>query len=955
MILYIDVDLHIAVQAGTRSPTNPIGFKNQDTPSLNIYFVSQGVNQDLGAGAAIKFGLNLPPPAAVSLLVLDTVFNRSTDINGNIFYQGFPIFNTTQLSVALGTLGSLSCVAEIRYQLPSGEIVHTLDIPFTIYRTILGEISVDATTANFTVPAIGSNVNVLIGNTNWLASLVGQNVSIAGAGIYKVVSITNPTTFVAQNTGTTGNAVATTVISSGAIVGTTPPSVPTTYPDISTLELKVNKGAASGYASLDSGGKLLTTVLPVVPLADIPTGVELTANKDVPNGYAALDASELLLADNIPVDGTTVIIAGGKIVAIGQALGVLGVTADPFTVPAVGSNVTITVPTGPYVIGAYYQIATAGTYQYVSTTDSQHGIFTNVGGLLNAVPTTAILYNQNVSWCGAPGPTGPVPFSVASIAAWNSGTTYSGTAPASIVTYAGGTWVAVAPVLAEAPGAVGGHWVQIAAAGATGAAGTNGTSFTWRGAYAGGTTYAVNDVVSYLGSSYICILVSTGNLPTNATYWSLVAQTGASTGDMLKATYDTAARGWVDRAVLADTVTLAPYQTKTTSSFTVPALGGAVTIAITSASWPVLGQTVLITDGTLFMFAEVTTVTSGVSIAVTNRGFKGNNVSGTMASGALVALDAPGICTATQPGFVPAPPNDATKVLLGTGVFGAVPTIAQALDTLGATTDITTLNASTSAHGLLRKLDNTAAHYLDGTGAWSTPPAGGSFDPTTGVDDTEDFWGAAPWKWGWKTYATGVGVTPVNVACVSGDKTNGVVQLAASTGNASSGAVALALGNLTGRDFFTGQQPITITWRMRLATTLPTTSKYSKWFVGLFNNISDVAGARTGINNGLFFMFDPSLSSDIKWYAAAMQANSFAGSMATGVTADLSWHTFILTVGSSHVYSYTIDGVALTAPPTSNIDTTALALGVQGVNFDTGSGEIDLQIDFIRVQQTLAR
>jgi len=46
------------------------------------------------------------------------------------------------------------------------------------------------------------------------------------------------------------------------------------------------------------------------------------------------------------------------------------------------------------------------------------------------------------------------------------------------------------------------------------------------------------------------------------------------------------------------------------------------------------------------------------------------------------------------------------------------------LDTLAAPTDITTLNASASAHGLLRKLSGTATQYLDGSGAWSTPPGG---------------------------------------------------------------------------------------------------------------------------------------------------------------------------------------------------------------------------------------
>mgnify|MGYP003147584961 FL=1 len=64
--------------------------------------------------------------------------------------------------------------------------------------------------------------------------------------------------------------------------------------------------------------------------------------------------------------------------------------------------------------------------------------------------------------------------------------------------------------------------------------------FNWKGAYAGGTAYVVDDVVSYLGSSYVCILASTGNVPTNGTYWNLMAQggTGSSStlttaGDML--------------------------------------------------------------------------------------------------------------------------------------------------------------------------------------------------------------------------------------------------------------------------------------------------------------------------------------------------------------------------------------------------------------------------------------
>lgn len=50
--------------------------------------------------------------------------------------------------------------------------------------------------------------------------------------------------------------------------------------------------------------------------------------------------------------------------------------------------------------------------------------------------------------------------------------------------------------------------------------------FKWQGAYNGATAYVVDDVVSYNGSSYVCILASTGNVPTNTTYWNIMAQAG---------------------------------------------------------------------------------------------------------------------------------------------------------------------------------------------------------------------------------------------------------------------------------------------------------------------------------------------------------------------------------------------------------------------------------------------
>ena len=48
------------------------------------------------------------------------------------------------------------------------------------------------------------------------------------------------------------------------------------------------------------------------------------------------------------------------------------------------------------------------------------------------------------------------------------------------------------------------------------------------GDYSAGTEYTTGDVVTYEGSSYVAITGTTGNLPTNATYWQLMAAKGAT-------------------------------------------------------------------------------------------------------------------------------------------------------------------------------------------------------------------------------------------------------------------------------------------------------------------------------------------------------------------------------------------------------------------------------------------
>jgi hypothetical protein len=53
--------------------------------------------------------------------------------------------------------------------------------------------------------------------------------------------------------------------------------------------------------------------------------------------------------------------------------------------------------------------------------------------------------------------------------------------------------------------------------------------------YSSTTAYAVNDFVLYNGTIYVCILASTGNLPTNTTYWSAIETNAWTTASGNKA------------------------------------------------------------------------------------------------------------------------------------------------------------------------------------------------------------------------------------------------------------------------------------------------------------------------------------------------------------------------------------------------------------------------------------
>ena len=68
--------------------------------------------------------------------------------------------------------------------------------------------------------------------------------------------------------------------------------------------------------------------------------------------------------------------------------------------------------------------------------------------------------------------------------------------------------------------------------GPQGAAGAKGVSMRLLGAWSNATAYVNNstyiDIVTYGGNTYACKTSNTGQTPTNTTYWTLIAQKGAT-------------------------------------------------------------------------------------------------------------------------------------------------------------------------------------------------------------------------------------------------------------------------------------------------------------------------------------------------------------------------------------------------------------------------------------------
>jgi len=639
MNIIVDLELQQAVQAwGSRQPAQPIQVKSQDTPTMAIYFAKGAINYDIGASPGLRFGLYVagnPNP-----LVQQTAFTRTTDAQNRVVYVAYPNFNTTAMLSAIGSQPSLNAMGELRYQTSFGTIARTLDVPFTILRSLLQETVLDSTIAAFTTPAVGSNVTVRINNTGWLSP--NLNISIgAGAGAYKVISITNATDFIAQNSGGASNAASGTNIPSGTSVGLAPAQILNAYPDPSIIELTTHKNAANGYAGLTSAGLLATSIIPV----DTQT-IRFNSN-------GQLSSSAILTSINAS-----------------------------FTTPAANATVSVTVlSTAGLIAGQYVRIPIAGYYQVTTITDATHAVLTNNGDPFNAASGTTIssgavlLPAQAVSGGGTgagqpaytnttasfvvPAAGSTVPVTVANTS-WMGGSGYyvfiTGAGYYAVNSITDATHVVLTNTGSASnatPGVTVPSGATVAAAGPAGAAGASGqglaaydaltAAFTMPNAGSNVTISISN--TAWAGVGQVLYIATAG-------YMSVIAVSSATQLNVQNLNYPGNASsgtsiasgshvspGGLQGAQGAGGAGLNAFTTLS-ANFTQPAVNSTVTINVGTTAWMASGQGIYVQGGGYY---SVSTVVDLIHVTVTNLGTTGNAAPGaTIVSGTSIIVSPSG-------------------------------------------------------------------------------------------------------------------------------------------------------------------------------------------------------------------------------------------------------------------------------------------------------------------------
>jgi hypothetical protein len=321
MQFFIDLDLRQVVSGpGDRTPLPTINCSSQDTLEQDVYYVRSGSIVDAGAGVALRFGL----------------------------------FKT-------GTTTPALAVVPLIFALWDNTVAYNIGDQVT--RTGINYICITANTGNdpATTPADWSALppstwlrkQDSANNYFWQGFLILNTVQMAAD-----VADTNPLLCTGEfryqlSEGEIVHSIYVPFSIFPALVtetGVPPVTVQNTYPDASTIELTVHKGAPGGYAPLDGGSR--------VPLLNLPANTEFQTNKDVAGGYAGLDSTGKLLASEFnidhstlvfdattgqleaPIDRKTIVIGGDGTI---QAVGSIAISIGTVTALAAGATPTASI------------------------------------------------------------------------------------------------------------------------------------------------------------------------------------------------------------------------------------------------------------------------------------------------------------------------------------------------------------------------------------------------------------------------------------------------------------------------------------------------------------------------------------------------------------------------------------------------------------------------------------
>lgn len=287
---------------------------------------------------------------------------------------------------------------------------------------VAGANAYTAVTTNFTVPAINANVQIQVSQTATFVS--SQNILIAGPANFQIVSIDNPNQITAKFLGLAGDVASATVISVGAKV------TPTGVPGAAGTNGSSSFTTTTSNFTVPSVGS--TVVVPVVATAGFVIGENVIATGPANFVVTAIGGSTSItlkfLGNTGDVAVGATVTSGATLTAAGNGVNAFTTNTAQFTIPAVGSTVTVAVVNSAWMVtGQKVVFAGPATFTVTTISSAISVVLTFLGYIGDLAPTNTIANGTTVSPAGVQAPIG------STIATYGAGTAYTLTGTPSAV------------------------------------------------------------------------------------------------------------------------------------------------------------------------------------------------------------------------------------------------------------------------------------------------------------------------------------------------------------------------------------------------------------------------------------------------------------------------------------------------------------------------------------------